>query len=505
MDRWVVFTWLVGIPSTVLLACSSEPVESEVVRKTIGPDGGIITSADGVLTLGIRPSTFEEPTEVSIGQSNEPPPAWGPAYRVEPNLELSIAATVTYQHTLPQDAHTVALGAISQEDFEAGLGDWVSLPVVGIDERNEIVRATDMRLSRFYTLLAEGGEEHEDTGTTGGDEGIDVTSGGGSDGSDGSDDGTTTGSSTTTTSASTSTTGDDTDDDFEVTYPPECESLFMGPFSVLHATGMPLFPEGGSEDLAMTGTGTFVGLSGTDLLEVDNQANTSLWASGAPAPVLGARFNAQGALLLATYTQGTIHVMTRGGAAQVFADGFGTPNGLYPDAVGNVWVTDSSMNQVVRIAPNQNRTVIASGSAAAQANGIVYDDLRRMVFWTTYADARLWRASIQAGGMPGEPVLVVELAGNSDGIALDVCGNLYVVDHNGGGSSRVDRVFLDEDAELEGPVQEIAGTDVLWSSCSNAQFGHGFGAYEQNLFVTGPSGNVYLIDVQVDGHPIAPM
>jgi hypothetical protein len=400
MERWGVFTSLVGVSSTaLLLACSSETVASDMVRKTIGPDGGSVTSTDDVLTIEIRPETFSEPTEISIAHSDDPPPAWGPAYRVQPNLELSIAATVTYRYALPDDSHTVTVGAISQEDFEAGLGAWEPLPVIDIDERNEIVRAADVRLSRFYTLLAERGAGPEHPGTTGGYDGGDVSSGGEWESADG---GTTT-SSSTTSSTSGSTRGDDTGDDLDVTYPSECESLYMGPFSVLYATGMSLFPEGGSEDLAMTGSGTFVGVSGTDLLEIDDEANTSLWASGAPAPILGARFDAQGALLLATHSQGTIHLMTQGGDAQVFADGFGTPTGLYPDAAGNVWVTDSSMNQVVRIAGNQNRTVIASGSVAAQANGIVYDDLRRMVFWTTYADARLWRASIQGGARRANP------------------------------------------------------------------------------------------------------
>ena len=511
--------WLVVLPSAVLhLACSNDPVESEIVRKTIGPEGGLITSADGVLTVGIRPNTLAEPTELSIQRSNEPPRAWGPAYRVRPDIDLPIAATLTYRDTLPHDPSTATIGAILLDDFQAGRGNWVPLPVVDIDEDNEIVRSTDRRLSMFYALMSEGGMPSDDTGTTGGGADDDVADTGDGDSTGGTtqaDESTGTSTSTTTTTTTTTTTSTttsmSTDDTTETTdtggvmYPPQCQSLYMGPFSVIHATGMPLLPGQGSEDLAMTGAGTFVAASGTDLLEIDSGASATLWASDVPTPILGARFTAQGELLIATHTQGSIQILGQGGTAQLFADGFGMPNGIYPDAAGNVWVTDLANNQVVRIDPNRNRTTIASGATAAQANGIIYDDLRNMVFWTTYSNSELWRAPIDGAGMPGEPVMIIDLAGTSDGITLDVCGNIYVVDYNSGGSSRLDRVFLDEAGELAGPVQEIAGTDVLTSNCSNAQFGYGFGAYEEHLFVVGPPGNVYLIDLQIEGHPIAPL
>jgi hypothetical protein len=496
------------------MACSDDPVESEIVRKVIGPDGGVITSADGVLTIGIRPDTFDEPTEISIQASVEPPPTWSPAYRVRPNVELPISATLTLRHALPPAPSKVAIGAVLREDFEAGAGRWVTLPVTSLDETNELVRTTDTRLSMFYGLVIVADEPDEtgttsaDGDTTDGDTTDGDTTGGDTTGGDASDDDTTTATSTSSSSTTTTDTGDDTDGSDEtgvVVYPPQCENLFMGPFTVLHATGMPLFPGGGSEDLAMTGTGSFVGASGSDLLEVASDTSTSTWATDIPTPILGARFTAQGELLIATHTQGSIQLITAGGSAQLFADGFGMPNGLYPDADGNVWVTDFSANEVVRIDSARNRTTIASGAAATQPNGIVYDDVRGMLFWSTYTASELWRAPIDGVGTPGTPVMVVDLAGTSDGITLDVCGNIYVVDHNEGGSSRVDRVFLDEDGDLDGAVQEIAGMSQLVSNCANAQFGYGFGAYEQSLFVVGPPGDVYAIDLQIDGHLIAPL
>lgn len=485
-------------------ACKDGGSASETVRKTIGIDGGLITSADGVLTIAIRSDALSDPTEISIQQSDDPPRVHGPAYRVEPDIDLAIAASISYRYDLPRDPDEATIGVILREEFEAGQGRWNPLPVISIDPADELVKSTDARLSMYYALLA--GDSGETTATTTGSG--DATGSGGSTSSPTSDTSGSTSSASTTAADTTDTTTGSTGDGGTgtgVSYPPECDNLFTGPYTVLHATGMPLFPGGGSEDLAMSGFGTFVGASGSDLLEVDENATASSWATNVPTPILGARYTAGGALLIATFMQGSIQIITEGGVAQLFADGFDTPNGIYPDGDENVWVTDFGADEVIRINRDRSLTTIASGASATEANGILYDDLRRMVFWTTYSDSQLWRASIGQGGTPGAPTMVADLQGTSDGIALDVCGNIYVVDHNNGGSSRLDRVFLDETGTLDGQIEEIAGTDELLSNCANAQFGHGFQTYEQSIYLVGNPGDVYVIDLQIDGHPIAPL
>ena len=88
--------------------------------------------------------------------------------------------------------------------------------------------------------------------------------------------------------------------------------------------------------------------------------------------------------------------------------------------------------------------------------------LRGMAFFVRYDQSQLWRISISGSGMPiGQPTMVADLTGFSDGITLDVCGNLYVVDQGGvdgpSGTSRIDRVFMTDGGDLiqvEGVIVE---------------------------------------------------
>ena len=143
------------------------------------------------------------------------------------------------------------------------------------------------------------------------------------------------------------------------------------------------------------------------------------------------------------------------------------------------------------------------------ANGLFYDENRQVLYWVRYNSSQLWRAPV-ADGVVGAPVATVNLDGFSDGLSMDECGNLYVVDQGGlaGGPCRIDRIPLDAAGAPDGTpddstVVEIAGAGDLGNSCANAQFGYGFGnEYDQALFVTGQLGAVYRVQVGVGGYDI---
>lgn len=144
----------------VLLACGgllagcSEPAESsELARAVIGPDGGIVTSADSVLTLAIPPGALEQSTEIFIERSDEPPAVFGQAYLVRPNPTLRYDATVTYRQELPDDPAGFAVGAVDALEFEADRGRWVPLPVLRVDPEAKLTSGLDDGISIFYGLL----------------------------------------------------------------------------------------------------------------------------------------------------------------------------------------------------------------------------------------------------------------------------------------------------------------------------------------------------------------
>jgi hypothetical protein len=126
---------------------------ANLVRKTIGPDGDIITSHDGVLTIVLLPGALEESVEVEIFPSDEPPRVYGPAYRVRPDIDLAVDAEITYRRVLPSDPNDAAVGAIRVSDYSEGGGNWSELPRLSLDVEDESITATDSELSLYYALL----------------------------------------------------------------------------------------------------------------------------------------------------------------------------------------------------------------------------------------------------------------------------------------------------------------------------------------------------------------
>src|SRR4029079_6284487 len=121
--------------------CADE--RDDLVRKTVGPAGGLVSSYDDVLTLVFLPGALDHDHEIVIFPSDEPPLVFGPAYRVEPNIDLAVDVQVTYKRVLPAHTDGVAIAAIRLDDYTAEMGHWVPLPRLSIDEESGAVLASD--------------------------------------------------------------------------------------------------------------------------------------------------------------------------------------------------------------------------------------------------------------------------------------------------------------------------------------------------------------------------
>jgi hypothetical protein len=141
----------------VATGCKGSQLPEEV-RKSIGPPGGQISSADGALTLYFPPDALDDFVEVVISRSETPPDAFSDAYRVQPDIDLSVALEVTHRGELPPNPDLATMGAITRADFDAGQGRWRPLPRIEFDPGNELVTSTDTELSMFYALLGEGND-----------------------------------------------------------------------------------------------------------------------------------------------------------------------------------------------------------------------------------------------------------------------------------------------------------------------------------------------------------
>ncbi len=203
----------------------------------------------------------------------------------------------------------------------------------------------------------------------------------------------------------------------------ECAALAPGPFEPALVTAV----FSGSEDFAFDGHGYLVAKQGPNLVRFDATGQTSNFAS-LPGTVLGLRYRPDGTLVAALPARGAVVQVSATGMVDDYVTGLADPNGLAPDAQGNVWATDLAGNRVIRLNPDATIAEIASGAPeVSEPNGIVFDPARRVVFYTNSSAGEIRRIDLNN---PGErPSLVATVASSVlDGLVLDTCGHLYTVD-----------------------------------------------------------------------------
>ncbi|PCC70808.1 Sugar lactone lactonase YvrE [Nannocystis exedens] len=294
--------------------------------------------------------------------------------------------------------------------------------------------------------------------------------------------------STSTTDPETSTTTDGTTgDDLD------CMTIEPGPFTP------ELIGEGydGSEDLGFDGKGGLALKRGDTVVIVTAEMLETDLAGGFPQ-VYGTRFATTGELLVALPQSGDLQGITTDGMVGDLAGGLQSPNGLYVDPAGRVWLTEFGGSRVVRFDAQFNKSTVYEGPMASSANGVVLDEARNLLFFTNYGAGRVLKLEVDDLGEPvGEPSEVLTVPGaRLDGLALDQCGNIYAVDQ---GDSRLFRGLLDAEAQLVGQPELLA---EFASNVANAQFGWGVGWDPESLYLSGNPGDLYRLPVGIAGAPI---
>lgn len=124
----------------------------DAVGDGIGPEGGVVTSRDGRITLDIPEGALEQPVEITIEEAEDlPEDALGPAYRVEPvGLVFDVPVHVVYNYGArgmevePADVFLVV-------EREHG---WSKLPDRHVFADDGIISATTVYLSTFCVVEA---------------------------------------------------------------------------------------------------------------------------------------------------------------------------------------------------------------------------------------------------------------------------------------------------------------------------------------------------------------
>jgi sugar lactone lactonase YvrE len=272
----------------------------------------------------------------------------------------------------------------------------------------------------------------------------------------------------------------------------ECDALPAGPIDPVLVTDV----FNGSEDLAFDGKGHIVAKQGNNIVMVDAAQQVTNLATLAQT-AYGLRYRPDGFLVVARPGQNTVVEISPAGVVAPYAINLSGPNGVYPDLDGNVWVTEFGGDRVSRINPDKTVDPIVSGAPeVASPNGIVYDAARMALFYTNYSAGQIMRVDLAPGGNPA-PVLVTSITDASlDGLVMDACGNIYVVDQ---GNSDLYRVRLDAGGAALGDAELLASFPT---NVANAQFGSGQGFDPKTIYAAGVPGSVYAVAAGVAGAPV---
>lgn len=267
-----------------------------------------------------------------------------------------------------------------------------------------------------------------------------------------------------------------------------------------------------SEDLAFDPRGLLVAKKGEALIAVPPQGPTRVLSRDPALSTLslGLRRTPDGAILV---TQPAVEAGLVARLLRVGPDGqvtefftadrmppglppFIIPNGLDVDSHGSAWVSDFATAQLLRVSADQVVTSLVVGPDADSVGGLVYDEVRGQLFYSS-TGGLLRRLSVAAAGAPmGAPLVVASLPGaRLDGVALDACGNLYALESTASlGRYQLWRVALDGAGNALGAPVVLARFDD-W--VSGLQFGAGGGWDPTSLHVSSIWGKVWRVPVGV--------
>lgn len=172
------------------------------------------------------------------------------------------------------------------------------------------------------------------------------------------------------------------------------------------------------------------------------------------ASLLGELFEPSQGLYVVDFANGAptngrllrINVQTH--AVTVLATGFQAPNAIAQDRHRNLFVSDSFLGAIFKVAPDGSSNTVwiqdprlmpqPGGSPPFGANGVAFDRNQRFLYVATTSDSKIYRIPVQKDGSAGAMQLfasgaaidasqhTTEALHGADGIMFDVRGNLYV-------------------------------------------------------------------------------
>ncbi|MBW2277572.1 MAG: SMP-30/gluconolactonase/LRE family protein, partial [Deltaproteobacteria bacterium] len=261
-----------------------------------------------------------------------------------------------------------------------------------------------------------------------------------------------------------------------------------------------------AEDFFFDDAGNMVSISNTTLYLKPYYGPPGAVAHGTVDNARGIRPLADGTLAVAEMNGDRIYRVAMDGGTEVLATP-DAPNQVVMGNDGMLYVTGMWPRKVYRIDPTTGDTETIADIPSCGGGDPMSDSVDGLVFspdWKTLyvnrGDGALFAMSVSEEGELGPPTQVADLdLGEKlwpDGMAVDICGNIYVSDHWG----ELKRVSPDGEVEL-GP--RLIDNAEFGAVTPSTQFGSGIGGWDRSklyvIVASQSTGALFELDIGIPG------
>jgi DNA-binding beta-propeller fold protein YncE len=248
------------------------------------------------------------------------------------------------------------------------------------------------------------------------------------------------------------------------------------------------------EDFDFDPRGYMVSQKNRSIEGLDRYGNTRIYAANVGVDPAGLRILASGDLAVAQPDLGSVVVVSTVSGGQFTAvSGLTFPNGLEADTRGYLFVSEyQNQGRVRQVDPyTGEQWLVVDGMAFP--NGVALSpDENTLYVAESNQGGRIVAIDRLTDTTWGDPRVVFEPpSGSFFTIAVDECGNLYIVDFSGGDLYRV---------PADGtPAEHLVDIDSVPGAFSAMRFGNGIGGWERDRLYATRRGEFYEIIVGIKG------
>jgi len=274
----------------------------------------------------------------------------------------------------------------------------------------------------------------------------------------------------------------------------DCEKQPDGPWSIETITAV------ATEDIDFDQDGNLVGSDMSHIWRTDIDGNQQMWVPNFPFRA-GMRLLSTGQLVVADNYQGALVRVEPDGSRETVLSGLSYPNGIEIGLDDAVYLTEHDGNRFLKVDAQTGDYEIVHQGFIQYPNGISFNEDFSALYIAGFSGVgTIYRIPVSKDGEFGEMESWSTGVGTGwlDGIAVDICGNVYIADY---GASQI--LKLPPEGKTYEVLVDGSGLGGWYGAyMPNMQWGSGVGGWDTEVMYV-PEGwmadRTYSIELGIPG------